>query len=198
MRELPRIGDRVGRVDLSVFGPLEVPLPKRWHLLRIRPNRETQVLRSFEQRNISAYLPRVTHTVANGLSPVRQLRRTVISPLFPGLIFMPDFEFSNRQVLATDGVAGYLRFGEHTAYLTHAVFCDVRAIEAAANIPHSKRKRLYELGQLVQVIDGPLASWTGRIERLDAKGRYKILVNALARGMMVSLTERQIESVPVE
>jgi len=53
-------GECVEMVDLSHFGPLEVPMPKRWYALRTHSNRETRVMRTFRQRSISAYFPEIT------------------------------------------------------------------------------------------------------------------------------------------
>jgi hypothetical protein len=59
-----KIGDHVGFVDLaSDAGPIEMPLPRRWFILRVYPNRESKVMRAFNWRGISAYLPLYVRTI---------------------------------------------------------------------------------------------------------------------------------------
>lgn len=177
---------------------LEVSMPSRWYALRVHPNKEAKVMRTFHQRNISAYLPLVTRDEVatrhcRGFS--YKFNRRVTAPLFSGLIFIPDFECGDDHVLRVDGVVGLLRFGDWTAYLTPKLYADVRAIEAGSNIPLSKRKRLYEIGQLVRVVDGPFAAFDGRIERLDSRGRLSVLVDVFKRMTPLELEEGQIEPV---
>jgi hypothetical protein len=121
-----KIGDHVGFVDLaSDAAPLETPLPKRWFILRVYPNRESRVMRAFQQRCISAYLPLYVRTIDR--KDIRRqarkphLGRRIVSPLVPGLIFIPDFEFNARYISinAVDDVEGFLQFGEFVASLSN-------------------------------------------------------------------------------
>jgi transcriptional antiterminator NusG len=62
-REFVR-GEIVGSVDLDLLrGPREVPVtPERWYLLRVHPQLQIKVMRTFRERNISAWLPMHTET----------------------------------------------------------------------------------------------------------------------------------------
>jgi hypothetical protein len=137
-----KIGDHVGFVDLvSDAAPLETPLPKRWFILRVHHNREDRVMRAFHQRSICAYLPLYVRTIDRKHTR-RQARkphlgRRIVSPLIPGLIFIPDFEFDSRYVTikGVDDVAGFLQFGDFLASLSTTDFATIRAIEAHLAIP---------------------------------------------------------------
>jgi transcriptional antiterminator NusG len=186
-------------VDLSShFGPLEAPIPKRWYALELHTNRETRVMRTFRQRNISFYFPTITQSKI--LKRRRRgyeitVKRDVTSPLFPGLVFIPDFQRELGGVLGVDGVADFLRFGEWTAYLSAKLMSDVRTLESYGHIPLSRRKRLFALGQVVRVVDGPFASFNGIIDRLDSNARLSVLVGLFKRMVPVMLDEDQIEAV---
>lgn len=191
-----KIGDFVDAVDLCA-PDVALPLPERWYLLRVHPHRETKVMRTFNQRGISGYMPmvprtrKVTRTTWLGRHVEQQ--HQIRAPLFPGVILLPDFELSRRRLRDVDGVIGLFQMGDCTPYLSHEDMAQVRALEAAGNTPLTKLKRLYEVGQIVKIVDGPFAGWQGRVERLDSNGRLSVLLSAMKRGHKVNLTECQIE-----
>jgi len=190
-------GDFVEMVDLAQFGPIEVPMPKCWYVLKLHPNRETKVMRTFRQRNVSFYFPTITQSktlTRRQRGYEFQIKRDVVSPLFPGLVFIPDFQ-CDRDVLNVDGVDGYLQFGDWLAHLSAKLINDVRIIESFGNMPLARRKRLFALGQIVRVVDGPFASFNGKIERLDSNGRLSVLLDLFQRLVPVILDEQQIEAV---
>lgn len=192
-------GEFVGMVDLAAFGPLEVPMPQRWYALKIHPNREGKVMRTFRQRYISAYLP--TETRSQTVTRRRRgysfdVKRDVTSPLFPGIIFIPDFQAKLGGVLEVEGVDQYFRMGDCMPFLNAKLMADVRTIEALSNIPVSRKKRLWLEGDLVRVTDGPFRSFGGMIQRgLDSKGRLTVLVEIFQRLSPIELEEGQIEAV---
>lgn len=190
------VGDHVGFVDLMEGVALEVPLPKRWHILQVFPGREVKVMRTFERRRISAYLPmevRSLHRMTGAQARRRHLGKTVRAPFIPGLIFIPDFELRNDAIGKVDDVEGLLYVGPCLAFLTLEQLDQLRALEAFSNVPRGQRKRLYELGQLVRITDGPFYGFEGRIDRLDSRGRLRIFLDAVKRGVSVHTTETQIE-----
>jgi transcriptional antiterminator NusG len=191
-------GEFVEMVDLAQFGPLEVRIPKKWYVLKLHPNREAKVMRTFRQRNISAYLPTITSSQT--VTQCRrgfdyQIQRNVSLPLFPGLLFIPDFEFDEKHRYEVDGVIGLLRFGDWTAFLTPKLFFDIRCIEAIGNTPKSKRERAFEIGQLVRVVNGPFRSFCALVERVDSGSRITIGIEIFGRITPSVVSESDIEAV---
>lgn len=197
--EFLEIGQHVGFVDLvTLSGPTEAPIPQRWYPLRVHPAKEFKVMKTFHQRNISGYLPVITETKT--ITQSRRgfqynMQRRVTSPLFKGIILIPDFEYDACRWRTVDGTFGALRFGDWYPYLTPKLIEDVRNIEAIGNTPKSKRARKFELGQLVQVTSGPLALLCGRVERFDSRGRLSVDVEIFGRLTPTELLESQIEAV---
>lgn len=202
------IGQFVGTVDLdAVRGPASVPMqPKYWFILRTHPGCERKVMREFERRNISAYCPliakqqRVVRRV-HGSSWTYEVKRLVQVPLFPQLVFVPDFE---RVPTDISGVSGWLRFGEWFARIPSqreatsergACMEDIHALLAIANTPRSKRESKFATGDLVRIVDGPFQLFSGRIERLDSKGRLKVAIDVFGRLSPTIVSEWQIEPV---
>lgn len=200
------IGQFVGTVDLETLrGPASVPMqPQCWFILRTHPGCERKVMREFERRNVSAYCPliakqqRVVRSV-RGSRWTYEIKRQVVVPLFPQLLFVPDFE---RVPTDINGLSGWLRFGEWRARIPSereaksergACMEDIHHMVAIANTPHSKREAKFEIGDLVRIVDGPFRDFSGRIERLDSKGRLKVAIAIFGRLSSTLMSEEQIE-----
>ena len=204
-------GQIVGYVDVNQLrGPIETPMPQKWYVLVTFPNKETKVMRTFKDRNISAYQPVIRKTrIMRG----RRTEGTV--PLFASLIFSPDFQARAGGVFV-DGVDRYLKFGNYFPYLPQCAppiklaeekwqsryvrkdenrvpdMVGIRQLEAVGNIPVARRRRLCRIGQLVRVVGGPFASFNGMIERLDSQGRLTVLLDIFSRLTPVELDVGQI------
>ena len=111
----------------------------------------------------------------------------------PGLIFIPDFEFKNSflAIKAVDDVLGFLQFGEFLASLSTTDFATIHAIEAYLAIPRGQRK--YRIGDKVRFVDGPFSDFVGIVDRLDSRGRLRVFLDAIKRGVPVIATETQVE-----
>jgi len=206
-------GQIVGYVDVNQLrGPIETPMPQKWYVLMTFPNKEAKVMRTFKDRNISAYQPVIRKTRI-----IRGRRSDSTAPLFANLIFIPDFQARAGGVFV-DGVDRYLKFGDCYPYLPQCAppiklaeeawqsrymrkdenrvpdMVGIRQLEAMGNIPVVRRRRLYRIGQLVRVIDGPFALFNGTIERLDSNGRLKVLLDVFSRLTPVELDQGQIEA----
>lgn len=191
-------GEVIEHVDLwRLAGPLAAPMPKRWHMLCVHPNREFKVMKTFRQRNISGWLPLMTASqevtrYRRGFEWIE--RRNVTSPLISGVIIIPDFETEAERWREVDGVIGIHHMGPCTPYLNPKLLQDLRNIEAIGNTPKSKRARLFEIGQLVRVLNGPFRHFCARVERFDSKGRLSVGVEIFGRITPIELSESDIET----
>ena len=154
-------GQIVGYVDVNQLrGPIETPMPQKWYVLMTFPNKEAKVMRTFKDRNISAY-----HPVIRKARIIRGRRNDITAPLFASLIFIPDFQARAGGVFV-DGVDRYLKFGDCCPYLPQCAppikraeetwqsryvrkdenrvpdMVGIRQLEAVGNIPVARRRRL--------------------------------------------------------
>lgn len=184
-----KIGDFAGYMDSC---DVSLPIPKLWYLLRIQPNREMTTEDRLRARGVSTYLPKEKRTVKGTWS--RRVLRIV--PLFPGLLFVPDFEADMRRLRnLCDGIIGYVKFGDHAAAATPKTMASLRQLEAVTDLPPSQRARAYAIGQIIRVVDGPFEYFEGRIERLDSHNRLSVALTIFERETPVMLDEGQIEAV---
>ncbi|MCA1381285.1 transcription termination/antitermination NusG family protein [Bradyrhizobium sp. BRP23] len=179
------------------------PVPSCWYLLDVYPGRERDVMRWFGYYGLSGWYPlEITYVKRHGGGPARKphLGRRVVKPLVPGLIFIP-YECLNdaiaARMLSIPHVDGFHRIGECMARLSAADMAKLRDIEAYLNTPRSERRQRGKLsiGEMVRVVDGPFASFVGRLERLDSKGRLTILLDAFKRGVSVRMDDTQVEQI---
>jgi len=191
-------GEFVELVDLSrLNGPLETPIPQRWYILRVHPNRESKVMKAFRQRNISGWLPMITSSqrVTRYRSGYEYFQtRNVTCPLVSGAIIIPDFEIENERWRTVDGVIGLYRMGPCLPYLTRKLLAQLRYIEAIGNTPKSKRERLFAIGELVRVVNGPFRQFCARVERFDSKGRLSVGVEIFGRITPAEMSEDDVEA----
>ncbi len=213
-----KIGDFVGYVTLADEVTAAPVQPQRWFMLQTYANKESKVMRTFRDRGISAYYPTLRQRKKferrrSGFAAVSY--RDVVVPLFAGLIFIPDFQVKLGG-LDVDGVAGFLMVGEWRPWIwenapgierkPHARIDEfprryqgtvdmagVRAMVADGNIPVARRRRLFQEGQRVRIIDGPFASFPGMVDRLDSRGRLNVLLDIFKRMTPVEFDECQIE-----
>lgn len=183
-----KIGDFVEFVEQPAATQ---PVPEFWYLLRVHPNREKRVMDGFERRGIAGYCPWFKKTIGFG----RHYRRLVDRPVFPGIIFVPDFDAELDRLKVVDGVAQFIRFGETAARLKPDDISKVHHLTLALNVPASKRARMFRTGQLVRMAAGPFSFWIGRIERLDDAGRVRVLLDIFGRKTPVVIEEDDLESV---
>ncbi|WP_316172429.1 transcription termination/antitermination protein NusG [Bradyrhizobium sp. SZCCHNRI2049] len=198
-----RVGDVIGFVDLvGRSGAIESPVPRAWYILRTFANCEARVMKAFDRRKISAYFPKMTvmkefRRFKHGREFIE--RRNVLAPLILGAVLIPDHVAAEVDVWrGIDGVIGLLAFGDWTPHLTPKMFQDIRNIEDIANTPKSKRRRAFEVGQLVRVVDGPFRGFSARVERIDSGGRLSVGVEIFARITPMNLSEGEIEAVEAE
>lgn len=201
-QRLYKKGEFVGMVDLARLAhPMEVPIPKRWYLLRVFPHREFKVMKTFRQRGISAWLPLLT--TMQDITRYRRgyeyiQRQNVTSPMISGVIIIPDHELKDDRVhrwREVDGVIGLYRMDACLPFLTPQHVDDLRNIEAIGNTPKSKRARAFEIGQLVRIVNGPFREFCARVERFDSKGRLSVGVEIFGRITPAEFDESDIEAV---
>jgi transcriptional antiterminator NusG len=191
-------GEIVGYVDLEqLHGPREVPAdPERWYILRVHPHLQLNVMRTFRQRNISAWLPMQTETRSvsrynRGYEKI--LTQQVRSPLICGAILVPDFEVKLGRFYAVDGVIDVMRVGPCVPVLKGQDVIDLRNIEAIGNTPKSKREHKFAIGELVRVTSGPFAYFCGQVERFDSTGRLTVGMKIFGRVTPISIEESDLE-----
>ncbi len=169
-----RVDDaKVGRAekakhDLNLHGR------ERWYVTQTLHHREKLAQLHLGAQGFRSFFPRFRKTVRHA----RKLRE-VAAPLFPGYIFVVlDTERDRwRSINGTFGVAQLL-----TA-LKRPVPVPAGIVEALVGALDDSGLVLLggdlKPGQAVRVVGGPFAGSLGVLERLDAKGRVRVLLSIM-------------------
>jgi transcriptional antiterminator RfaH len=147
---------------------------ERWFLAQVQHNREKAAELHLGAQGFRNFVPRFRKTVRHA----RQLRE-VTAPLFPGYVFIiidPQRD-RWRSINGTFGVARLVSANGQPSPVPQGV---VEAFVAA--IDQTGLVRLggeLKSGQRVRIVAGPFAGGLGVFERLDARGRVRILLDIM-------------------
>jgi transcription antitermination factor NusG len=153
---------------------------ERWYVAQTLHHRENLAKLHLAAQSFKVFLPRFRKTVRHS----RKLRDT-ISPVFPGYIFVAlDVELDRwRSINGTFGVARLLS-------------AEGRPIPVPIGVIEAFMLRLDEVGilhfdlglragQPVSVVAGPFAQSLGVLQRLDGRGRVRVLLEIMGGAVSV-------------
>lgn len=111
-----------------------------------------------------------------------------VVPMFPGYLFcQPELQQVDR-VAATNGVAGFVRFGDRPAAVPPEVIGYLRSRAGADGIITLDRD---VAGRQVTITDGPLRGLPAVVERrMTGRQRVLVLLDLLHRPTRVELPDR--------
>lgn len=159
------------------------PLAARWYVAETLPAREEIAIQNLRRQQFISFYPRF-----------RKLRRharrqgTVLSPLFPGYVFI-RFDPDRQPWHSINGTFGIRRLVSATnarpqpipeAVIQHIL---ARCQDDIARLLDSP-----EPGQSVRIIAGPFADKLALIEKLDGKGRVRLLLDLLGGPCSVDMS----------
>lgn len=160
-----------GQVAESYF---ELRDGEHWFVAQTLCHREKLARLHMGRQGFRVFLPSFQKTVRHA----RQLRE-VIAPVFPGYIFVvldPERDCW-RSINGTFGVARLVSTHDRPTPVPTGVVEDL-----LATVDESGLARLddgLQPGQKVCVVAGPFAQVLGVLERLDGKGRVRVLLNIM-------------------
>lgn len=157
----------------------------RWFVAQTHPHREASACAQLQAQAFEAFLPYMTKTVRHA----RQLR-TVRAPLFPSYVFVSlDLDRDAwRSVNGTFGVSRMVMAGDRPAPAPVGI---IEALKALVNergcVEFSAGLRP---GQRIEIVAGPFAEAIGQIEREDANGRVRVLLDIM--GGVPAIIDRSV------
>lgn len=149
-----------------------------WYLVQSKPRNEVRALEHLLRQGYETYLP---------LIEVERLQRGKLlkkqEPLFPRYLFLHLEEGNDNwgPIRSTLGVAGMVRFGQAYAAVPDPV------IDAIRERTQSLKKALFEAGDCIQVVSGPLLGLEGVFEISDGEQRSFVLLEFMQKQQRVSV-----------
>ena len=162
------------------------PKPEpRWYAVQCLSNREFYAASHLQHQDFEVFLPR-------RLKARRHARKvdTVVVPFFPGYLFVQlDLTRDRwRSVNGTYGVASLVMHGDAPARVPNGVVealsesCDERGV--------IRWQPDLTPGQPVRILTGAFTDLVGELDRMNADGRVRVLLNLLG-GWVPTLLSRE-------
>ena len=172
----------------------------RWYVIQAYSNFENQVKRSLEERVARAGLERYFGKILVPTEEVLEMRqgqqRKGERKFFPGYVLV-QMELNDDTWHLVRDVPRVLGFvggtPDHPAPITDA---EAEAILARVEegVKKPKHKVLYEVGEVVRVVDGPFKDFNGVVEEVNyEKSKLRVSVLIFGRSTPVELEFGQVE-----
>jgi transcription antitermination factor NusG len=160
-------------VSMSDFD-LDLREGERWFVAQTLAQREKLAAFHLGAQGFRSFLPRFHKTVRHA----RQLRE-VLAPVFPGYIFV-IVNVQRDRWRSINGTFGVARL---VSADSGPLAVPVGVVEALiVTLDEAGRVRLggeLKPGQAVRILSGPFAQALGLLERLDGRGRVRVLLNIM-------------------
>ena len=176
-------------------------MSRKWYVVHTLSGCENKVKTHLEKRIDSL---NIRDSISKILIPTEEIaevrggeKKLTTRNLFPGYVLV-EMEMNDRTwylLKSIPGVSGFLGSGrEPVALGEKEVESILRAAEERKAKP--KPKAVFEQGERVRVVEGPLANLSGVVEELNPeKGRLKVMVSIFGRSTPVELEYWQVESL---
>jgi len=158
---------------------------ERWYAVCCKPRQESVAEVNLLRQGFQVYLPRIR---------LRQRRRgqwiDAVEVLFPRYTFIrvDPLRRSMATVRSTRGAVGLVRFGGQPAVVPDAVMEALLQREDAASGLHQDSRPLFSAGEVVKLVDGPLAGMEGIFTEQDGDKRVIVLLELLGKANKVTLS----------
>ena len=161
-----------------------------WYVVATKPNCENKALTNLLRQEFESYLPCILVRRSHARR-VQMVRR----PLFSGYVFVRlDPEVARwRSINGTLGVTHILTSNGRPQPLRNGFIDALRAREADGVIAVPPAH--YEIGDAVEVQDGPFASQIGTILSADRSGRVRLLMELLGGEVVTTVPHDMVRKV---
>ncbi|MEH6942023.1 transcription termination/antitermination protein NusG [Bacillus sp. JJ722] len=177
-------------------------MEKNWYVVHTYSGYENKVKANLEKRVESmgmqdkifrVVVPEEEETeIKNGK------KKVVKKKVFPGYVLVEIImtDDSWYVVRNTPGVTGFVGSAGSGSKPTPLLPEEVVTLLKQMGMEEKRFETDYELGETVQIKEGPFASYSGTIEELDGdKAKLKVLVNMFGRDTKVELDFNQVEKL---
>ena len=160
-------------------------MSRAWYLVQSKPRNEMRALENLVRQGYETFLP---------LIEVERIQRGQLlkkmEPLFPRYLFLQLEEGNDNwgPIRSTLGVAGMVRFGLSYASVSDEVLDAVR--ERTLDV----KKALFESGDSIRVVSGPLMGLEGVFEITDGEQRSFVLLEFMQKQQRVSVSTADLRA----
>jgi len=170
---------------------------KQWYAVHTYSGHENKVKTNIERRaesmNLKDKIFRIIVPTEAELRTRGGKRQEVQRKVFPGYVLIEMILDENtwHLVKSTTGVTGFVKSGNKPVPLQDK---EIQAILEAIEAPDRKPKVKWSKDDVVRVVSGPFADFTGKIEEVNIqKEKLRVLISIFGRDTPVELDFSQVE-----
>ena len=141
-----------------------------WYAIHSKPRQEERALDNLQRQGFEAWLPMLTVEKV-----LRGKLANVTEPMFSRYLFIRlDTEQTNwSPIRSTLGVSRLVSFGNRPAAVADEL------IQALQTLPKRTPERLFQPGQSIKIVSGPLKGIEGIFQQADGEHRAMVLIDLL-------------------
>ena len=141
-----------------------------WYAIHSKPRQEERALDNLQRQGFEAWLPMLTVEKV-----LRGKLANVTEPMFSRYLFIRlDTEQTNwSPIRSTLGVCRLVSFGNRPAVVADEL------IQALQTVPQRAPERLFQPGQTIKIVSGPLKGIEGIFQQADGEHRAMVLIDLL-------------------
>ncbi len=177
-------------------------MEKNWYVVHTYSGYENKVKANLEKRvetmGMSDKIFRVIIPEEEETDFKEGKKKVVMRKTFPGYVLVEIImtDDSWYVVRNTPGVTGFIGSSGGGAKPTPLLPEEVEFILKQMGVNERKTEMDIELGEMVQVLEGPFAHFQGKVEEIDEdKGKLKVTVDMFGRETKMELDYSQIEKL---
>ena len=166
--------------DCNLQQPADSGPNERWYVVQTQPHGETRAIFHLERQDYRIFCPRIRKTVRHARKATR-----VLAPLFPAYLFL-RMDITRQHWRSVNGTFG----------VSHLIMQNDMPQPVPCGVVEALQIRMgddgtinwvssLKVGQTVRICDGPFADFVGTLERLDASGRVRVLLDLMGRAVSV-------------
>jgi transcription antitermination factor NusG len=163
---------------------------ERWYVVHTLPQQEAQAEYQLRRQGFRPFLPRLIRTVRHA----RKLRN-VRAPAFSRYLFVP-LDLSSSGWTPINGTIGVSRLimahGKPQPVPPGVVETLIENTDGAGILQFGEN---LQVGQAVQILSGPFAHAIGELERLNANGRVRVLLDIMNGRISATLSRSRLKPV---
>lgn len=155
----------------------------RWKVIYVASKQEKKVSAYLTKAGVTHYLP-----LYRSLRFWKDRKKWVDMPLFNGYLFVYPNELERDIVLQTPGVVKFIRHNQKDAVVPEKQIELIREfVEFGYNISEIDRNEKFEVGDIAEVLDGPLKGREAEIYKSGEDNYLIVSIEALNQSVKVKL-----------
>ncbi len=155
----------------------------RWKVIYVASRQEKKVSSYLQKAGVTHYLP-----LYKSLRFWKDRKKWVEMPLFNGYLFVFPNEIERDIVLQTPGVVKFIRHNQKDAVVPEKQISLIREfVELGYNISEVNKDERFEVGDIAEVLDGPLKGREAEIYKSGDDNFILVSIEALNQSVKVKL-----------